>query len=326
MAVFQILLLIVSITNDVDGGLESEQKLDRVCIHHHEERARQNINTLEFTARPCRALATDPIDDPQRVAALVMMAQRRISRHLRIPEELQRLIHEYSDHNEIRALFRMLPSTRDRMEAFGFESYEAMHLRYPTKKDKVNYFNEVKAQILKGMKERPQIVVSLVFDREDNFIQNIWMGQQRSHFNNPVKLDFNWDAVAELAFLEVVCVNGLNINLSMEDIQKLPASVKQLQINDNHWTTANGDVDLDLLPRQVKVFSANGCQGMTGALKLHAPCSNLVALRVRDTDLYLHIGRNTQLPRFLGMIVDLPRNANASTILMLQEKLERQEM
>ena len=81
----------------------------------------------------------NPIDDSQRVSALVMMAQQNISRRLRIPNELHEVIHRYADYNEIRTLFRILTSPEDRKGVLGFETHGEMHREYPTKSEKVRY-------------------------------------------------------------------------------------------------------------------------------------------------------------------------------------------
>ena len=295
------------------GRLEKRASQD---IHQNEEKERRTINVREMRSRPAQEVLGDPIDDSQRVSALVMMAQQRIPQNLRIPDELHEIIHQYSDHHEIRTLFHTLNSPVDRVKVFGFQGYEAMHKRYRTKAWKVAYLSAWERECSFNSLG---IFTKIQFDPHDVCIHtySIWVYKNLAV---PVNQNgFNWDAVAELTNLKELSLMKLDIAISMDDIQKVPGSLRELGIRKNIWTTISGDVDVGLLPRGLQRFNAICCRGMNGTLKLDAPDSNLRFLGFTGTDLRLQIESSSKLPPSLKAILE-PQNTDVVSILLLREK------
>lgn len=291
------------------------------AIKQDEKRHRERLTELAENTRPRQALVTDPIDDPKRVSALTLMAQQNLEKRLQLSQELIRIIHHYSAYNGIQALFQMFPSHKDRESILGFKSYDLMHQRYPTKPAKVSYLMELSHCQAQG--ECTQIDTRIMFDQKDFFIEYLQIRRiagkvPKDTYLNGTPMAFNWDAVADLAYLEVLELDGLNIEISMDDLQKLPDSVRSIGIFDNVWTTKSGDVDLGLLPRGLEVFAASGCRGMNGTLKFDAPHSKLVEVAVKKANLHLHVDSTTQLPPSLKY-VHAPRNTLSSCVRLLKE-------
>lgn len=295
-------------------------------LHEKEGKERFLIKEMEDIIKPIPKLPTDPVDDSQSILKLVLMAQQRLSPTLRIPSVLCKEIHEYSDHNEIRTLFQMFTSPEDRLEVFGFASYEALHRVKQTKAAKAEYLQKwgIHQSMHRSRSCWGKMIMTVIFDDEDQFITDITMGI--CGFGTGVfdavkkkKLIFNWDALADLVHLKELILSGLELVVSMDDIQKLPDSLRRLEINHNHWTTASGDVDLSLLPSGLINFSANSCRGMNGTLKLDAQHSSLTNLQVRETELKMQLNLEETLPSSLKTI-GLPRFTDAAVIQLLYRK------
>ena len=313
------MILVVVLNYAISGSssmyFQLLEEREREClIYRNEEENRERINRLYHEIRPVQLLPTDPIDDSHRVSALLMIAQRRLAERMRISNDLHRVIHQYADYNEIRTLYRMFPLLRDRMRIFGFESYEAMHRRYQTRASKISYIQSLRRR------SRTQEVVEVTFDQNQRFIKTLKIRRVALPFADNHHLAFNWDAVAELAHLTYLQLSGLGIEVSMNDIRNLPDSLKILEIRANYWMskTAQGDVDLSLLPRELESFSASGCRGLNGTLKLDAPDSKVVSLAFSDTDLRMGVDCIIDLPPSLKRIF-APPTVDASTVQLLEE-------
>ena len=298
--------------------LELTDRFERISesIHQEENRERKLIKNLEVHLALIEISASDPIDDSQKVSALLMMAQRRLPSKLRIPEDLLLAIHQYSDHNEIRTLFQICTSPEDRTQVFGFESYEAMHRRYPSKAAKAEHLN-VKQREFRGMPS--SLDITIVFDWQWVFIQSISIDTGCGSCSVEERHQLNYNAIGDLAHLRTMHICGLKIAISMEDIQKLPSSLNMLRIQGVVWTNVPGDVDLSLLPRGLQMFSATHCRGMSGLLKLHAPQSNLVTLDVKATALCVLVDSAATFPPSLNGVF-LPRNTDVSIVQWLMER------
>ena len=286
------------------GDNEAKQR-NRVQLKEEEDRLL--IENLMEQTTPITAL----VGDSHRVCARFMLAQQRHNNpKLRIPVELTKIIHQYSDYNEIRTLFQILTSPKDRKEILGFTSYVQMHLYLPSRADKI-------AHLKKGLKTR--LLPSLEYDPEsDNesdsedvwqdHVNTIGFGDQdvfihrlgfQSNLPNGSAISFNWDALTQLTQLEELTITNLDMSISMDDIRKLPKSLRVLSIRGNVWSDPSGDVDLGLLPLGLEVFEADSCRGMNGILGLNAPYSNLVKLDLRDTALQPRLCSEADLPRSL---------------------------
>ena len=288
-------------------------------IYQEQEEDRELIKVMEEASKPIQALPSAPIDDPQRFFGLVMLAQQRSEfRQLRIPGEVYEIIHQYFDYNDIRTLFQMFTSPEN-AKVFGFVSYEAMHWIKPLRGDKVEYLKSLSAKRLDEIFH--SVLHKIVFDEDDVYIKEISIPSKRSRrcLVTRQRTAFNWKAVAKFARLRFLRVGGLKIDISMDDIQKLPESLEHLSIYGNNWISKSGDVDLNLLPRGLGVFDADGCQGMNGALLLHAPDSQLVELRMSNTGVDPKTNSDTVLPRSLS-IAYLPRRTDGLVIEFLRER------
>ena len=264
----------------------------------------------------------DPIDDSQRVSALVMMAQQNIPRRLRIPNELHQAIHEYSDYNEIRTLFRILTSSEDRKGVLGFESYGEMHQEYPTKLDKVRYLKHFR-QFRDGEEKEdnesdednawfdPQTIKFGSNGDHNQFIIGInWTpvvtvpyGAYPSH--DPKSI--NWRAIGGLKHLRYLRLDYLKLNVSMHDISSLPDSLRLMGIRRCAWTESSGNVDVSLFPPGLREFHGCECEGMTGSLNLAAPSSNLTDLRLEETEIQDVSGLHAMPPSFESLYLSGPR-------------------
>ena len=244
------------------------------------------------------AQISEPVDDSHRVCARFMLAQQKQNKpKLQIPAELIEIIHQYSDYNEIRTLFQIMTSPEDRQKVFGFTSYVQMHRYLPSTADKVAYLKKGLGEgTLHGVFGKAN---KITFDDQNVFIQKLWFVSDASGRSARASDVFNWDAIGELQHLEELMLGNLGMSISMDDIQKLPKSLKNLDIRGNIWTTPSGDVDLSLLPRGLEEFSAVACQGMSGFLKFNAPDSNLVQLLLRFTTLQPQLCSEANIPRSL---------------------------
>lgn len=315
MTVLSLLLIITCISDSLvvesaesGDAVEFQHPRDRNDCSHGDEDSKANIN-------PQPEFDQNPIEDARRSSALLMMAQQNMPEELVIPTDLQQEILQYSDYNEIRSLFKLFTSSDDRSGALGYEHYEQIHHRYPARADKLKYLKRLG-------KRRPILEIgdslnpTITFDAQNKFIEGISISK---HYFDESPHAINWDAVASLKHLEVLQLNHMKITVSMEDIRKLPDSVKVLEIRGNSWTNTTGNVDLRLLPQGVKVFAADHCKGMNGSLKMHAPSSNLEHLSVGNTDLCLHVEWNTEVPPSLQSLVR-PRNWHIGSIQFLKAK------
>ena len=147
-------------------------------LQEKEGKERFLITEMEDIIKPIPKLQTDPVDDSQSISKLVLMAQQRLSPILRIPGVLCKEIHEYFDYNEIRTLFRMFTSPEDRLEVFGFASYEALHHVKQTKAAKVDYLQKwgIHRSMHRSRSCWGQMIMTVIFDDEDQFITDITMG------------------------------------------------------------------------------------------------------------------------------------------------------
>ena len=266
---------------------DSEEKL-RNRVQLNEGKDRLMIENLMEQSDPMAAL----VDDSHRTFAWFMLPQQiQNIPKLRIPSELTEIIHQYSDCNDIRTLFQILTSPGDRRKVFGFTSYVQMHRYLPSRMAKV-------AHLKKGLGIRFWDLISggtgsdpggepangVAFDHQDVFIQQLWFWNTGGR-NVRAPNVFNWDAMAKLTHLEELQLGYLGMSISMDDIQKLPKSLKKLNIMGNIWTAPSGDVHLGMLPRGLEEFSAFNCRGMNENLIFDAPHSNLYRLDLRETDL-----------------------------------------
>ena len=274
-----------------------------------EENLRQRAQIAKTSIRD---LDRNPIGNPKRSLALVMMAQRNIPSRMRIPEELHRIIRQYLDYDEIWTLFQMFTSPKDKTAVFGFESYEAMKRYLPTRAGQVAFLKSSRTRLESDYHLR------VFFVQRDVYINKIVITPHPG-IRPEGRRTFNWNAVAQLAHLEYLDVEALNINVSMDNIRKLPDTLRELYIERNHWTTASGDVDLSLLPRGLREFVASHCQGMNGVLKLDAPYSKLRRVDMAGTDVHTQINPSTRLPPLL-MGIHLPRTSHVRTRELLRSK------
>ena len=293
---------------------ESEAKR-RNRIQLNEDKDRLMIEDLMEQTTPFSAL----VDESHRVCARFMLAQQRqnIPRQ-RIPAELTKIIHQYSDYNEIRTLFQILTSPEDREKVFGFTSYVQMHRYFPSRADKVAHLKTGLGIHTAGYERHA--ANNVIFGDDDVFIQKLWFVSDVCELFDYAPNVFNWDAICKLTQLEELKIIDVDMSISMDDIDKLPKSLKNLNIMGNLWTAQSGDVDLSMLPPGLEQFAAFDCQGMNGNLKFDAPDSNLVKLDLRRTNLQPRLNSDANIPRSLK-ILGAPRGFEHSAILKtMQEK------
>lgn len=306
--------------------LDQSFRANRDRIHQHEEREsvqqyeminRRIISNLRENMKPIRQL----VDDCQRVSAQLLMAQKQIEDRIQIPNVLHRIIHEYSDHNEIRILFRIFMAREDRAAILGFMSYEEMHQEFPTTTGKMMHLQVLRqgGDLFRG---QPYLLSSkITFDQQRHFITGISIRQTNGAKRFEDK--FNWGAVADLRHLEVLRLKELGMYVSMRDIRRMPTSLKVLEICGNIWTGEHGVVDLSLLPPALREFNAIGCSGMYDVLKLDAPNSCLELVAVKLTDLVVQLLSEMNVPPKLRWLIidgDRVRNAADHSIIRVLEK------
>ena len=147
-------------------------------------RERQGIKQLHGELQPIQQSPHYPIDDSKRVLALMIMAQRKDSnktRLERIPDVLYRIVFEYSDHNEIRTLFRMFSSSEDSKCALGLERNEVMHEKYASREAKVRY--------LKRLMNRPGSQCMELVHHQSNLFGCLGLGT-KMHLS--MRFDTHW--------------------------------------------------------------------------------------------------------------------------------------
>ena len=306
--------------------LIDQEERNRQCIDQRQEKEHIMMKHLEDKMRPIEAFRTDPVDDSQRASALFLLAQQSMPRELRLPADLYEAIHQYSDYNEIRTLFRLLTFHDVRKQVFGFENYAELHREYRSKMAKMMY--------LKAFKSRSvpvtfvNLEIKITFDEDNVIIKRldikIILGE-----NNDVSMDdvlrfveedrcvFNWDEMKNFKHLEKLTLSGMGIQISMDAIYNLPDSIKSLMIVDS--LSFVGDVDLSLLPRGLVQFAAMSCPGFTGSLKLHAPDSKLIYLGLGGADLNVQFDSETKLPPSLRAF-ETTRNIDPLAIAFLVER------
>ena len=276
------------------GKSEAKQR-NRIQLNEEEYRL-EIENSMEQTT-PITAL----VDDSHRVCARFMLAhQRHNIPKLRIPAELYEIIHQYFDYNDIRTLFQIRTSPQDRQTVFGFTSYVKMHRYLPSRAAKVTHLKDLKGDWVIGWNldsdaesdtdGETDPANGVKFDDQDVFIRKLWF------WNRGPNSVLNWEVIAKLTHLKELRIGYLDMSISMEDIRKLPQSLKVLDIRGNIWTTAAGDVDLSLLPRGLEKFVADNCQGMHGILEFDAPESNLTELSLRECNLQPRLRSETNIP------------------------------
>ena len=258
----------------------------------------------------------DPIDDSQRVSALVMLAQQNVPNKIRIPPELQQIIHQYFDYNEIRTVFKILTSTKDRKGVLGFENYHKMHQEHPCKLAKILYLSGETMVFRRGafgFSDQQRFIVSIDWTP---YIAMQWRGHSR---HDPTTI--NWNAIGQLKHLQYLRLAALRLNVSMQDIKSLPDSLRSLNIAGCVWTEPEGDVDISLFPSGLRVFIGFACEGMTGILKLAAPHSNLTTLRLERTEIRDVSGIHALPRKFKSLYLSGARlNLSQSYIAFFREK------
>ena len=258
----------------------------------------------------CRFRNLDPIDDPRKVSALVMLAQQHVTSTLCIPLELQQVIHEYSDYNEIRILFQILTSLEDRKAVLGFESYEQMHQKYPRRSAKILYLNNLRDDAVK-------------FDGNGFVIDVDWTPYTSDHRGADSKSDpksIHWNAINGLKHLRSLRLRRLALNVSIKDISGLPASLRTLNIAGCVWTEPSGDVDVSLFPPGLERLYGRDSKGMTGVLHLAAPHSNLTELILWNTDIQNVSGVHTVPPLFHSLYLSRKGLRMTQSLTLLEEK------
>ena len=105
---------------------------------------RQQPQRISPISSPFHSTATQkpslPIHDAAKRMSLFLMAQKRNNdseQHL--PTVLHQIIAKYADHNDIRNLYHILRSPKDRKQVLGFKSYRAMDQQLPSKRSKIEY-------------------------------------------------------------------------------------------------------------------------------------------------------------------------------------------
>ena len=290
------------------GEKETEHR-DRVQLNEGKDRL--VIDNLMENATPI----TELVDDSHRVCARLMLAQQKQNiPKQQIPAELIEIIHQYSDYNEIRTLFHILTSPEDREKVFEFTSYVQMDRYLPSRADKVAH---LRRRLGRGKLHDAN---KITFDDQDVFIQKLWFVSDVSDRFARAPNTFNWDAMGKLQHLEELMLGNLGTAISMEDIRKLPKSLKNLDILANMWTEPSGDVDLSLLPCGLEEFSATNCRGMNGILKFDAPNSNLVELLLRNTNLQPRLSSEANIPRSLKTLVPPLGFVNSPILQVMDEK------
>lgn len=266
----------------------------------------------EGIPRSIRQFDPFPIFDARRASAFIMMAQQYIPK-LRIDEELHQIIVEFSGHNEIRALFRMFTTSQDTMNAFGFPTYEAMHQQYPMREDKVQYLTDFKHRWdgITGM-----LKTTIIFGLRGRFIREIRI--RKIIWFDEHQCAFNWDAITEFVHLAVLELAYLKISVSFENIERLPTSLRVLNLDGNVGTSSMSDGSLHALPVGLRRFSMDNCNDMNWVLQLDAPHSNLKILKLWATNIRLHVHGEDELPRMLKF-ASLPVNVDVAIIQILKK-------
>lgn len=249
-----------------------------------------------------------PDDDPLKQMRWFLLSQRNATR-LRIPDEVLGIIGGYSDYNEIKTLFRILKTSRDRKRVIGFDSYEEMHEVYPSRVgriSKVRYLTAVHRGF--SMEVDGWNNFAFIFDESKTFIEDIcldgfWNGTDFERDMNPVAI--NWDAFRGFKYLKYLSMQHLNLTLSMDDLSKLPNTVVSLKLNGNVWSEQSGDLDLNLLPRKLQHFSVDHCYGMNGFLSFTAPHSELRELSMIGVDIQDFVNLYAPPPYLRQITLDL---------------------
>lgn len=212
---------------------------------------------------------------PERHSAFLLWIDQR--KEIQLGQELRQEIYQYlPEYDAIPILFQMFTSPELNKEFLGFESYDALHQRFPTSAKKVRYLKSLWMRRALDIKfDEDASFTKIVFDENDLYIKEITI--RRFHQECRPRT-FNWDAVAQLKHLQIFSVSKLNIDVSMNDIQRLSSSLKSLDITGSHWTTPDGLVDVSFLPSGLENFKARDCEGMNGVLNYKAPNSNLKSM------------------------------------------------
>lgn len=226
--------------------------------------------------------------DSQRVRALVIIAQQSMPNALRFSGELHQIIHQYSDHNEIRTLFPVLKSPEGRKEAFTIESYEATHRRYWFGARKAKYLKTLGIRsicdTLRGPEPHAKMWFKIILHQNNGSIQKIEVGGYL--FPEEDDQAFSQDARVGQASLEALKLMYHGSDVSMIGIRKFPDTLRSLEIDSWYWSDSPDDVDLRLRPRRLQALAAANCQGRNGTL---------VQLQVVDPGIRVHVDSIVQL-------------------------------
>ena len=249
-----------------------------------------NIISRRYAASSRMHLDRSPLPNDQATRLFIAAQQHLNECTQRLPLEICQIIEEYSDKNELKALFRLLTTPKDRIAVIGFESYQEMHKILPLRVSKVDYLKALTRKTGPGFVfDATETSVVEIHPLIDQFVlayldNQDWNGTHKDQHNYSNAL--NWNVFHVFSHLHTVSFNGLNLQISMDDLAKLPPSLRRLDIGGNVWTQASGDIDLNQMPIGLESFRATGCLGINGSLKLFAPRSNLRTVALMNNDLY----------------------------------------
>lgn len=182
------------------------------------------INNCSFDAAAPERVIVGEDNSINKVSALFVLVQRNIP-EMRIPEELNYIIHEYSDYKDIRTLFLVLSVHEDRNKVLGFGKYPEFHQKYPTQKSKIIHLARC----------------GIDFDSDHQFIIGInWIFEPVTSASTGIERHYlrgiNWNAVSGLKHLQYLYLGILNFEISIQDLQSLPHSMQALRIEGCIWT------------------------------------------------------------------------------------------
>lgn len=252
-------------------------------------------------------MASDPASNDRATRLFAVVQQHLNESARRLPFEICQIVEEYSDADEIKAIFRLLATPRDTMAVIGFESYTQMHEMLPLRVSKLNHLNFLTRRNF-PMHPLPN-GKTFIFDTTETFVNEImwdryWNGTDVEPEKDPHFI--NWKAFRGFSHLHSVSLNGLNLQISMDDLAKLPSSIRVLDIGGNIWAEPSGHLDLNRMPKGLETFEAAGCQGINGSLKLMAPRCYLRTVVLTNNDLRgVEIGEWLIPPRLKRLYLEL---------------------
>ena len=235
------------------------------------------------------------------VALLLVFSDYQLSQSANYPSSI-RLIQNAADFlhvamdaittNQIKTLFDILTTTEDRKKVIGFQDYNEMNTKLPSARAKVRYLKSIirnhdfDLDSFDAHDYHPS-ATAFVFDDTQTIIVEImwdryWNGTRCDPSFDPVAI--NWKAVGKLKDLRGLSLNGLSLQISMSDLERLPSSLKKLDIGRNHWKEFGGNLELYRLPDGLEEFEAMDCPGMDGSLNLFAPHSKLILIDLQNNE------------------------------------------